>query len=149
MTLRLAVMAEHWLVTHRQTDRQGHNIHYASIASHGNKKESRVWHVNHNISSSHFRSSFLFQFLFLCYVLSLNISVLFKFFQFHVVPVSSPVNRNKKTDTLLTASFLGQPGQGGTRKVKPITDFDEATDDAVAVTSAGPYADHLHLAPDR
>jgi len=28
-------------------------------------------------------------------------------------------------------------------------DFNEARDDVVAVTSAGPYANHLHLAPDR
>ena len=27
-------------------------------------------------------------------------------------------------------------------------DFNEARDDGVAVTSAGPYANHLHLAPD-
>jgi len=29
-----------------------------------------------------------------------------------------------------------------------ILDFTEARDDGVAVASAGPYADHLHLAPD-
>ena len=28
-------------------------------------------------------------------------------------------------------------------------DFYEAKDDAVVVASAGPYANHLHLAPDR
>jgi len=28
-------------------------------------------------------------------------------------------------------------------------DFTEARDDGVAVTSAGPYANHLHLTPDR
>ena len=28
-------------------------------------------------------------------------------------------------------------------------DFTEARDDGVAVASAGPYANHLHLAPDR
>jgi len=28
-------------------------------------------------------------------------------------------------------------------------DFNEARDDVVAVASAGPYASHLHLAPDR
>jgi len=27
--------------------------------------------------------------------------------------------------------------------------FNEATDDGVAVASAGPYANHLHLAADR
>jgi len=28
-------------------------------------------------------------------------------------------------------------------------DFNETRDDGVAVTSTEPYADHLHLAPDR
>jgi len=28
-------------------------------------------------------------------------------------------------------------------------DFNEARDDGVAVASAGPYANHLHLVPDR
>jgi len=28
-------------------------------------------------------------------------------------------------------------------------DFSEARDDGVTVASAGPYANHLHLAPDR
>jgi len=28
-------------------------------------------------------------------------------------------------------------------------DFNEARDDLVALASAGPYANHLHLAPDR
>ena len=42
--------------------------------------------------------------------------------------------------TLLTASFPGQP------------DLNEARDDGVlgiAVASAGPYANNLHLTPDR
>jgi len=32
---------------------------------------------------------------------------------------------------------------------RTILDFNEAIDDGVAVTSAGPYADHLHFTPDR
>jgi len=35
------------------------------------------------------------------------------------------------------------------RKGKAILDFKEATRDRVAVVSAGPYANHLHLTPDR
>jgi len=35
------------------------------------------------------------------------------------------------------------------QKGKTILDFNEARDDAVAVASAGPYANHLHLAADR
>jgi len=42
----------------------------------------------------------------------------------------------------LTAFFPGQPRQ-------TILDFTGATDDEVAVASAGPFANHLHLAPDR
>jgi len=30
----------------------------------------------------------------------------------------------------------------------PIRRFNESRDDGVAVASAGPYADHLHLSPD-
>jgi len=32
---------------------------------------------------------------------------------------------------------------------KTILDFNRARDDGVAVASAGPYANHLRLAPDR
>jgi len=35
------------------------------------------------------------------------------------------------------------------QKGKTKLDFNEARDDGVAVASAGPYANHLHLAPDR
>jgi len=52
----------------------------------------------------------------------------------------------------LAASFPGQPGQADTRKVKTSLDFDERRDDGgfgMAVASAGPYANNLHLAPDR
>jgi len=34
-------------------------------------------------------------------------------------------------------------------KDKTILDFNEARDDGVAVASAGPYANHLHLTSDR
>jgi len=34
-------------------------------------------------------------------------------------------------------------------KGKTSMDFNEARDDRVAVASAGPYANHLHLATDR
>jgi len=44
----------------------------------------------------------------------------------------------------LAAFFPGQPRQAGT-----ILDFNEARDDGVAVASAGPYANHLHLVPDK
>jgi len=35
------------------------------------------------------------------------------------------------------------------QKGKTNLDFDEARDNGVAVASAGPYANHLHFAPDR
>jgi len=35
------------------------------------------------------------------------------------------------------------------QKGKTNLDFDEARDNGVAVASAGPYANHMHLAPDR
>jgi len=37
---------------------------------------------------------------------------------------------------------LGKPTPGN-------LDFNKARDDEVAVASAGPYANHLHLAPER
>jgi len=57
-------------------------------------------------------------------------------------------------DIHLLAFFPGQPGLSDTRKVKPFwisgfLDFNEARDDGVAVASAGPYATHLHLTPER
>jgi len=53
------------------------------------------------------------------------------------------------TDTCLTASLPGQPGYASTRKVKPFWIFNGARDDTVTVASAGPYANDLHLTPDR
>jgi len=35
------------------------------------------------------------------------------------------------------------------QKGKTILDFNEVRDDGVEVASAGPYANHLHLTPDR
>jgi len=35
------------------------------------------------------------------------------------------------------------------QKGRTILEFTEARDDRVALASAGPYADHLHLDPDR
>jgi len=43
----------------------------------------------------------------------------------------------------------GQSGQAVSRKVKTILDYNEARDDVVAAASAGPYANHLHLVPER
>jgi len=40
---------------------------------------------------------------------------------------------------------LGKPAPDGLNH----SDFNEARDDGMAVASAGPYASHLHLAPDR
>jgi len=54
--------------------------------------------------------------------------------------------------TFLTASFPGQPGYAGTRKVKTSLDFNEARDDVgfgMAVVSTGPYANSPHFAADR
>jgi len=54
---------------------------------------------------------------------------------------------DRQTDIRLTASFqdnlnkLAQKGQ-------TILDFNTAREDGVALASAGPYENHLHLAPD-
>jgi len=54
---------------------------------------------------------------------------------------------DRQTDIRLTASYqanLGKPAQKG----QTILDFNTARDDGVALASAGPYENHLHLAPD-
>jgi len=38
---------------------------------------------------------------------------------------------------------------GWHHKGRTILDFNEARNDGVAVASAGPYANHTHLSPDR
>ena len=48
----------------------------------------------------------------------------------------------------LTAFFPGQRGKPAP-EWQTIMDFTGARDDGVAVVSAGPYTNHLHLAPDR
>jgi len=58
---------------------------------------------------------------------------------------SKTTQADKLTDTRLATSFPRQQH----RKGKTILDFTEARDDEVAVASAGPYANHLHLTPDR
>jgi len=45
--------------------------------------------------------------------------------------------------------FFGTTCINWHEKSKTNLDFNEARDDRVAVASAGPYANHLHLAPDR
>ena len=54
-------------------------------------------------------------------------------------------------DTRLTVYFPAQPQTWVSRhqKDQTILDFNKARDDRVAVASAGPYANHLHLTPDR
>jgi len=49
----------------------------------------------------------------------------------------------------LTASFSRTTWVSQHQKRKTILDFNEARDDRVAVASAGPYANHLLLVPDR
>jgi len=43
------------------------------------------------------------------------------------------------------AFIPGEPGKPAPERL----DFNEARDDGVAAASAGPYANHLHLTPDR
>jgi len=50
------------------------------------------------------------------------------------------------------ASFPAQPGKPAPHRLKhsiKIRYFNAARDDGVAMASAGPYANHLHLASDR
>jgi len=52
-----------------------------------------------------------------------------------------------KRDTCLT-TFSGTTWVSRHQKGRTIVDFNEARDDMVAVASAGPYANHLHFAPN-
>jgi len=45
--------------------------------------------------------------------------------------------------------FLRPTWVSGHQKGENIPDFNEAREDGVAVASAGQYANHLHLAPDK
>ena len=57
---------------------------------------------------------------------------------------------DRQTDTRLTASFPGQPmGKTAPERLNQCHYCNEARDDRLAVVSAGPYANNLHLASDR
>jgi len=58
---------------------------------------------------------------------------------------------DRQTDTSLMASFPGKTWVSWHQKsrAKTILNFNEARDDGVAVASARPHANHLHLTPDR
>ena len=51
-------------------------------------------------------------------------------------------------DARLTASFTNNLGKPATERLTN-PDFNETRDHRVEMASAGPYANHLHLAPDR
>ena len=53
-------------------------------------------------------------------------------------------DRHSLNDLFATTTWASQHQKGPAS-----LDFNEARDDGVAVASAGPYANHLHLAPDR
>jgi len=55
----------------------------------------------------------------------------------------------QKNEHQFNGVFSRQPGQTGSRTVKTNLDFHETRDDGMAVASAGPYANHLQVAPDR
>jgi len=61
-----------------------------------------------------------------------------------VVFSCSVLPANEYTCTLLSYTYHSQHQRG-----KAILDFNEARDDGVAMASAGPYANHLNLTPDR
>jgi len=51
-------------------------------------------------------------------------------------------------DTHLTVSFSRTTWVSRHQNSQTILDFNEARDDGVALASAGPYANYLHLTPD-
>jgi len=46
------------------------------------------------------------------------------------------------------ASLSGQPGKPAPESLNQSVNFNEARDNGVAVASAGPHVNHLHLAPE-
>ena len=63
-----------------------------------------------------------------------------------VAHVNCQVKKTQQTYNHLTTYFSGQSGQDITIVRQR---FNEERDDEVAVASAGLYANHVHLAPDR
>jgi len=55
----------------------------------------------------------------------------------------------KIPDARLTTSFSRPTWVSRHQKGETSQDFNEARDDGMAVTSAGPYANYSHLAPNR
>jgi len=64
----------------------------------------------------------------------------------HVTPLFRP---HEKTDICLTTSFSKTTWISWHQKGRTNLDFNEGRNDGVTVPSAGPHANHLHLAPDR
>ena len=62
----------------------------------------------------------------------------------HITTVCQAAAHPLLDDLFSTTSLVSQHRKGYTN-----LDFNEARDDGVAMASAGPYANHVHLAPDR
>jgi len=77
-----------------------------------------------------------------------NISEVSEVSRYISINLYSTITVNRQTDTRLASSFSRTTWISRHQK-KTILDFNEARDDGVAVASAGPFANHLHLMPDR
>jgi len=64
--------------------------------------------------------------------------------QYPIHRLSRQTGRNPFDGLFFKTTWVSQHQKG-----KINLDFNEATDDGVAVASAGPYANHLYLASDR
>jgi len=62
----------------------------------------------------------------------------------HPCPKEQQQDRHPFNSLFSRTTWVSQNQKG-----KTIVDSNEATDDRVAVASAGPYANHLHHTPDR
>jgi len=67
----------------------------------------------------------------------------------HTVPFYRETHTTTTTLRPFNGLFSGTAWVSRHQKGGTVPDFHEPRDDGVAVASAGPYANHLHVAPDR
>jgi len=65
-------------------------------------------------------------------------------YQIHMVTRDTETQRHPFNSLFSRTTWVSRHQKGKTNQ-----DFNEARDDRAAVTSAGPYANHLYLTPDR
>jgi len=74
---------------------------------------------------------------------------IFTDWMFYLTPIQQCQSTEGQRKHLFNSLYSWTTWVSRHQKGKTILDFSEARNDGVAVASAGPYANHLHLAPYR